>query len=40
MITASELQLMLDNFLIKYFVILLSTLIVLYFISRISYRKD
>lgn len=40
MITASELQLMLDNFLIKYFVILLSTLIVLYFVNRISYRKD
>gem|GEM_PF-2624073 len=40
MITASELQLMLDNFLIKYFIILLSTIIVLYFISRISYRRD
>lgn len=40
MITSTELQLMLDNFLIKYFVILLSTLIVLYFINRISYRKD
>lgn len=40
MITASELQLMLDNFLIKYFVIFLSTIIVLYFINRISYRRD
>lgn len=40
MITATELQLMLDNFLIKYFIILLSTIIVLYFINKISYRKD
>lgn len=40
MINASELQLMLDNFLIKYFVIFLSTIIVLYFINKISYKKD
>lgn len=40
MINSTELQLMLDNFLIKYFIILLSTIIVLYFINKISYRKD
>lgn len=38
--TTQELQLMLDNFLIKYFIILISTIIVLYFINRISYRRD
>ena len=40
MITTAELQLMLDNFLIKFFVITLSIFICCYLISRISYRKD
>jgi len=36
--TATELQTILDNFLVKFFVILFSACICWYFINRIGYR--
>lgn len=38
--TYEQLTLALDNFLIKFFIILISSFICWYFINKISYKRD